>query len=342
MAAGMAFKPISTAESLLPSLPTPLFSSKSALPLLPSLRTSKLPRFPRLSRSHLLLSFRRKLPLLPFVAQTSDWARQEEEEEEGNEVEDGGFDLEAPAPEEGAGSGLEEWEGDEEQAAEGEIAAEADGGFVGGEEEEPYSEPPEEAKLFVGGEEEEPYSEPPEEAKLFVGNLPYDMDSEKLAQLFDKAGVVEVAEVIYNRETDQSRGFGFVTMSTVEEAEKAVEMFHRYDVSGRLLTVNKAAPRGSRVERTREFGPSLRVYVGNLPWQVDDGRLEQVFSEHGKVLEARVIYDRETGRSRGFGFVKMASQAETDDAIAALDGQSLDGRALRVNIAEERPRRAAF
>lgn len=114
--------------------------------------------------------------MLPFVAQTSDWARQEEEEEEGNEVEDGGFDLEAPAPEEGAGSGLEEWEGDEEQAAEGEIAAEADGGFV-------------------GGEEEEPYSEPPEEAKLFVGNLPYDMDSEKLAQLFDKAGVVEVAEV---------------------------------------------------------------------------------------------------------------------------------------------------
>ncbi|CAL9135963.1 unnamed protein product [Musa acuminata var. zebrina] len=322
MAAGMAFKPISTAESLLPSLPTPLFSSKPALPLLPSLRTFKLPRFPRLSRSHLLLSFRRKLPLLPFVAQTSDWARQEEEEEDGNEVEDGGFDLEAPAPEEGAGSGLEEWEGDEEQAAEGEIAAEADGGFVGGE--------------------EEPYSEPPEEAKLFVGNLPYDMDSEKLAQLFDKAGVVEVAEVIYNRETDQSRGFGFVTMSTVEEAEKAVEMFHRYDVSGRLLTVNKAAPRGSRVERTREFGPSLRVYVGNLPWQVDDGRLEQVFSEHGEVLEARVIYDRETGRSRGFGFVKMASQAETDDAIAALDGQSLDGRALRVNIAEERPRRAAF
>lgn len=115
--------------------------------------------------------------MLPFVAQTSDWARQEEEEEEGNEVEDGGFDLEAPAPEEAAGSGLEEWEGDEEQAAEGEIAAEADGGFVEGEEEE------------------EPYSEPPEEAKLFVGNLPYDMDSEKLAQLFDKAGVVEVAEV---------------------------------------------------------------------------------------------------------------------------------------------------
>ncbi|KAK3132649.1 hypothetical protein QOZ80_6AG0525650 [Eleusine coracana subsp. coracana] len=184
------------------------------------------------------------------------------------------------------------------------------------------------------------YVEPPEEAKVYVGNLPYDVDSERLAQLFEQAGVVEISEVIYNRETDQSRGFGFVTMSTVEEAEKAVEMFHRYDINGRLLTVNKAAPRGSRAERPpRQFAPSFRIYVGNLPWQVDDSRLVQLFSEHGKVVDARVVYDRETGRSRGFGFVTMASQEELDDAIAALDGQSLDGRALRVNQAEDRPRR---
>ncbi|KAK1632684.1 hypothetical protein QYE76_006999 [Lolium multiflorum] len=184
------------------------------------------------------------------------------------------------------------------------------------------------------------YVEPPEEAKVYVGNLPYDVDSERLAQLFEQAGVVEVSEVIYNRETDQSRGFGFVTMSTIEEAEKAVEMFHRYDVGGRLLTVNKAAPRGARVERPpRDSGSSFRIYVGNLPWQVDDSRLVEMFSEHGKVVDARVVYDRDTGRSRGFGFVTMASQVELDDAIAALDGQSLEGRALRVNVAEERPPR---
>ncbi|KAL5206041.1 hypothetical protein ABZP36_034250 [Zizania latifolia] len=187
------------------------------------------------------------------------------------------------------------------------------------------------------------YVEPPEEAKVYVGNLPYDIDSEQLAQLFDQAGTVEVSEVIYNRETDRSRGFGFVTMSTVEEAEKAVEMFHRYDVNGRLLSVNKAAPRGSRVERApRQFGPSFRIYVGNLPWQVDDSKLVELFSEHGKVVDARVVYDRETGRSRGFGFVTMATQEELDDAIAALDGQSLDGRALRVNVAEERAPRRGF
>ncbi|KAG8384900.1 hypothetical protein BUALT_Bualt04G0166300 [Buddleja alternifolia] len=235
------------------------------------------------------------LKIVPFVAQTSDWAQQEEEK-----------------------SGSEEYESDEGIEANAEVEVEE-------------------------GEAEGSYVEPPEEAKLFVGNLPYDIDSEKLAKLFDQAGVVEISEVIYNRQTDQSRGFGFVTMSTVEEAEKAVEMFNQFDIGGRLLTVNKAAPRGSQPERIpRTYEPSFRMYVGNLPWQVDDARLEQLFSEHGKVVDARVVYDRESGRSRGFGFVTMSTETELNDAIAALDGQSLDGRAIRVNVAEQKPRPRSF
>lgn len=90
------------------------------------------------------------------------------------------------------------------------------------------------------------------------------------------------------------------------------------------MTVNKASPRGSRPERPpRTSEPALRVYVGNLPWDVDNTRLEQVFSEHGKVLRAQVVSDRETGRSRGFGFVTMSNETEMNDAIAALDGQVL-------------------
>lgn len=187
------------------------------------------------------------------------------------------------------------------------------------------------------------FVEPPEEAKIFVGNLSFDIDSEKLAMLFERAGTVEIAEVIYNRQTDQSRGFGFVTMSTVEEAEKAVEMLHHFDLNGRLLTVNKASPKGSRAERLpRVLDVEYRLYAGNLPWSVDDARLEQIFSEYGKVVNARVVFDRETGRSRGFGFVLMASETEMNDAIAALDRQSLDGRTIRVNVAEARPRRSSF
>lgn len=71
----------------------------------------------------------------------------------------------------------------------------------------------------------------------------------------------------------------------------------------------------------RQFAPAFRAYVGNLPWQADDSRLVQLFSEHGEVVNATVVFDRETGRSRGFGFVTMASKEELDDAISALDGQ---------------------
>ncbi|KAL6559352.1 hypothetical protein OROGR_004469 [Orobanche gracilis] len=194
----------------------------------------------------------------------------------------------------------------------------------------------------VEGQESDGYVEPSEEAKVYVGNLPYDVDSEKLAKLFEKAGLVEVAEVIYNRDTDQSRGFGFVTMSTVEEAEKAVEMLHHYDVNGRVLTVSKAAPKGSRPERLPHVLDSAsKIYVGSLPWSVDDARLEQIFSEYGNVVSAQIVFDKENGRSRGFGFVVMSSESEMNDAIASLDGQTVDGRIIKVNVAADR-RRSSF
>ena len=98
----------------------------------------------------------------------------------------------------------------------------------------------------------------------------------------------------------------------------------KQDLNGRLLTVNKSSPRGSRFDRPpRVYEPSFRIYVGNIPWDEDNARLEQIFSEHGKVVDARVVYDRETGRSRGFGFVTMSSETDLNDAIAALDGQVL-------------------
>ncbi|XP_058787423.1 28 kDa ribonucleoprotein, chloroplastic-like [Vicia villosa] len=219
-------------------------------------------------------------------------------------------------------------------------AVETDGVLDWGEPETAENETGEEDS--VGGD----FAEPPEDAKLFVGNLPYDVDSEKLAMLFESAGTVEIAEVIYNRETDRSRGFGFVTMSTVEEAEAGVEKFSGYDYNGRALTVNKASPRGTRPEREdrppRTYEPVMRVYVGNLSWEVDDSILEQVFSEHGKVVSARVVYDRETGRSRGFGFVTLSDEKEMSDAIAALDGQIVEGRAIKVSVAIDRPRRGSF
>lgn len=79
--------------------------------------------------------------------------------------------------------------------------------------------------------------------------------------------------------------------------------------------------------------------MGNLSWGVDDLTLENVFSEHGKVIEARVICDRESGRSRGFGFITYGSADEVNSAIEALDGSDLKGRNIRVSLAEDRSRR---
>src|SRR5215212_8690700 len=79
-----------------------------------------------------------------------------------------------------------------------------------------------------------------------------------------------------------------------------------------------------------------KLYVGNLSYQVDSSELEQLFGQHGTVVSAQIINDRDTGRSKGFGFVEMSSDDEAQAAIAALNGHEHGGRALTVN--EARPR----
>jgi RNA recognition motif-containing protein len=81
----------------------------------------------------------------------------------------------------------------------------------------------------------------------------------------------------------------------------------------------------------------MNIYVGNLPFQTTGPDLERLFGEYGEVSSASVINDRDTGRSRGFGFVEMTNDDEARTAIEELDGQDFNGRALKVN--EARPRR---
>jgi len=82
---------------------------------------------------------------------------------------------------------------------------------------------------------------------------------------------------------------------------------------------------------------SNKLFVGGLSYSTDDGSLQQAFSQYGSVESARVIMDRESGRSRGFGFVEFADSESASSAVTAMDGQELDGRNIRVNIANERP-----
>jgi RNA recognition motif-containing protein len=81
---------------------------------------------------------------------------------------------------------------------------------------------------------------------------------------------------------------------------------------------------------------SSKIYVGNLPYSVTDSTLESNFAEFGRVSSARVMMDRETGRSKGFGFVEMASAEAAQAAITGLNGMSVDGRSIVVNLARPR------
>jgi len=85
-----------------------------------------------------------------------------------------------------------------------------------------------------------------------------------------------------------------------------------------------------------------RIYVGNLPWSTTNADLEAMFAAHGAVRAAEVIQDRETGRSRGFGFVEMEDEQGMNAAINALNGADIGGRPLTVNEAREKTPRPSY
>ncbi len=84
----------------------------------------------------------------------------------------------------------------------------------------------------------------------------------------------------------------------------------------------------------------MNIFVSNLSFAIQDEDLKEYFSEYGEVTSARIVMDRDTNRSRGFGFVEMTNKAEAEKAIAALNGAIADGRAMRVNEARPREERS--
>ncbi|MCL2721859.1 MAG: RNA-binding protein [Treponema sp.] len=82
-----------------------------------------------------------------------------------------------------------------------------------------------------------------------------------------------------------------------------------------------------------------KLYVGNLSYNTTEDGLKNLFSNHGTVASAKIIFDRETGNSKGFGFIEMSSDEEATAAIAGTNGREFDGRQLRVNEAMDKPRR---
>ncbi|KAL8471728.1 hypothetical protein ACS0TY_028466 [Phlomoides rotata] len=102
------------------------------------------------------------------------------------------------------------------------------------------------------------------------------------------------------------------------------------------------ASNASPFQAIRSMSTASKLFVGGLSYNTDEMSLREAFAQYGEVVEARVITDRETGRSRGFGFVTFTSSESASSAMQAFDGQDLHGRRVRVNFATEKPRAGGF
>ncbi|KAG9446847.1 hypothetical protein H6P81_012975 [Aristolochia fimbriata] len=171
---------------------------------------------------------------------------------------------------------------------------------------------------------------PTANTKLYFGNLPYNVDSAQLAAIIQDYGSPEMVEVLYDRDTGRSRGFAFVTMSSVEDCNAVIENLDGSECGGRTLRVNFSDKPKPKVPLYPET--EFKIFVGNLSWSVTSDSLTQVFQEYGNVVGARVLYDGETGRSRGYGFVCYSTQEEMDAALQYLNGVELAGRPMRASL----------
>ncbi|KAG6582419.1 hypothetical protein SDJN03_22421, partial [Cucurbita argyrosperma subsp. sororia] len=168
--------------------------------------------------------------------------------------------------------------------------------------------------------------------KLYFGNLPYSVDSPQLAAIVQDYGVAELIEVLYDRDTGKSRGFAFVTMNSIDDCNKVIENLNGATYMGRILRVNfsdKPKPKEHLFPETE-----YKLFVRNLAWSVTSESLTQAFQEYGNVVGARVIYNGETGRSRGYGFVSYSTKSEMETALVALNDAVFEGRVLSVSLAE--------
>lgn len=181
--------------------------------------------------------------------------------------------------------------------------------------------------------------------KLYVANLPFSCDGKEITEMFQQCGNVVSAELIMDKKTGRSKGYAFVTMKTVEEASKAIEKFDQFEMGARSIRVSFPKIESRRMfpnrraldwkQRSYVDSPH-KVYVGNLAWTVNSRSLGNFFESCTNVLGAKVIYEPQTGKSHGYGFVSFPSKDDANTAIASLNGKDLEGRPVQLRMIRKR------
>lgn len=186
---------------------------------------------------------------------------------------------------------------------------------------------------------------------VFVGNLAFDVSEEILRNAFSAMGTIVSVRVVFDRETNRSKGFGYVQFDSVEAAKAAMSLSGQ-EIGGRNIRCDFAAsarrerPEGAAPRAPRASppagtsAPSATLFVGNLPYDVTEDSLKGAFSRMARVKGARLVLDRETGRAKGFGYVEFFDLEGAAQGLK-MNGQQLGGRSVRVDYAQTRSDDAA-
>ncbi len=174
--------------------------------------------------------------------------------------------------------------------------------------------------------------------KVFVGGLGWNTSEIQLQEAFEKFGTIQELRIVTHKITGKSRGFGFVTFADETSAKAAVEKMDGSSLDNRPIRVSIAEERQDRPEEDGSSQESTnedrKVFLGALDWKTDDNTLRRAFEEFGSIEGIRIVTDRYTGKSKGFGFITFSSPVEAKVAIEKMDGIRIDGKAIHVHKAK--------
>lgn len=169
---------------------------------------------------------------------------------------------------------------------------------------------------------------------LYVGNLDSKVNDALLWEVFNTIGHVESCKIIKDK-FGESAGYGFVEYFTREDAERALQTLNGKTIYNKEIKVNWASHSNNK-EDTSNVTNLYNIFVGDLSSEIDDETLKKAFEAFGSIAGGHVMWDQNTGRSRGYGFVSFRDKADAERAMSEMNGVWLGNRAIRCNWANQK------
>ncbi|XP_055386068.1 ELAV-like protein 1-A [Condylostylus longicornis] len=178
----------------------------------------------------------------------------------------------------------------------------------------------------------------PEEYAIFVFNLSLEVVENDLWKMFGPFGAVRNVAVVKDPNTNLCKGYGFVTMRNMQEAELAIDILNGHHLKGRSIKVSFKGPRTRTYEEESVGEPgAYPIYVYNLPLKTCEDNLWKLFGQFGAVKNVSIMQDHVKNMPKGYAFVTMKNLNEAQNAIKAINGFTMDGRVLTVSFKGRRP-----